>query len=428
MKSEEYDSINAYEADLAKRAVIPGGFTAATTSLSFIPGEKPVKNPLPMNISLILGEKDITSFGALFTRNSFPGAPIVIGKKRLTESILRGILINNKVANVCAPNGVEDAEAILTSLAEHLNLPASSLLPASTGIIGWQLPVTDIKEALPRLVEGLGTDTLLKVAKGIMTTDSFPKIRTVMAGDGRITAIAKGAGMIEPNMATMLVFILTDIDIPRDQLQACLTKAAKQSFNTISVDGDQSTSDMAVILSSSTIPCPSINDFEKALISVCKDLAEDIVRNGEGTSHVIKVTIKGSCSEELATGVGKAVINSPLVKTAIFGNDPNVGRIIGAIGDFLGNHHIDINTQHITITLGEIEIFTQGAFTIDNEKEIKLSHYLKNAQLNPEIKGFPEHNKTVDITIRIGEGTGSYTVIGSDLTYEYVRENADYRS
>jgi glutamate N-acetyltransferase/amino-acid N-acetyltransferase len=261
-----------------------------------------------------------------------------------------------------------------------------------------------------------------------MTTDSFPKIRTAKLRDGRITAIAKGAGMIEPNMATMLVFILTDIDLPKDQLEESLHKAVKQSFNTISVDGDQSTSDMAVILSSSIYPCSSIVDFEKSLISLCKDLAEDIVRNGEGTSHVIKVTTKGECNQELGTGIGKAVINSPLVKTALFGNDPNVGRIISAIGDFLGNHRINIDTRNISITLGEIEIFARGAFMIDNEKEIKLSGYLKETQLNPDIKGYPEHNKTVDITISIGEGPGSFTVIGSDLTYEYVRENADYRS
>ncbi|MBN2443317.1 MAG: bifunctional glutamate N-acetyltransferase/amino-acid acetyltransferase ArgJ [Spirochaetales bacterium] len=425
---EKYDSIKAYEIELKKRAVLPEGFKTAATSFTFFPRERPVKTPLKMNLSLLLADRDVTSFGAVFTKNLFPGGPILIGKKRMTGASVRGILINNKIANVCAASGVKDAESVLLHLAGLLGISGTSLLPASTGIIGWQLPMAEIKQNLQPLVEHLSTNSLFDVAKAIMTTDSFPKIRTITIGDGRITAIAKGAGMIEPNLATMLVFILTDIEISRELLQTYLTEAAHESFNTISIDGDQSTSDMAVILSSCKKKPTSTEEFRNALFSVCKSLAEDIVRNGEGTSHVIKVLVKGNDNKVIRAGIGKGIINSPLVKTAIFGNDPNVGRIIGAIGDFLGNHQINIDTGEMTLKLGDTEIFSKGAFLINPDKERTLSDYLKNAQLDPSVKGYPQHNKTVDITVILGEGDETSTIIGSDLSYEYIRENADYRS
>ncbi|MBN2534890.1 MAG: bifunctional ornithine acetyltransferase/N-acetylglutamate synthase [Spirochaetales bacterium] len=424
----EYTSKQAYEDTLKKRALLPEGFTCSTSSLTFFPGEKPVKNPLQMNLSLILSHRDITSFGAVYTQNRFPGAPVLIGKKRLLKPSVRGILVNNKISNVCTKTGVVDAEELLDSLGRILSIPGSSFIPASTGIIGWGLPVGEMKKALPLLVDNLNSASLFDVAKAIMTTDSFPKLRSTNLGKGRITAIAKGAGMIEPNMATLLVFILTDIEIPRMILQQFLADAVDVSFNTISVDGDQSTSDTAIILSSALTPCKSLDDFKNALITVCKDLAEDIVRNGEGTSHVIKVKVKGDCDVRTGTGIGKAIVNSPLVKTAIFGNDPNVGRIIGAIGDFLGNHRLDIDTKTVMIKMGETDIFSGSAFILTPAKEKQLYQYLKQAQLNPEEKGYPLHENSVEIEVRLGNGGNCYTIIGSDLSYEYVRENADYRS
>lgn len=430
---EEYVSKIAYETALKKRALMPEGFTCSTSSLTFSPGEKPVKTPLQMNLSLILADRDITSFGAVFTQNLFSGAPVLLGKKRCTQPSIRGILINNKIANVCTKNGISDAEELLDHLGRILKIPGTSLIPASTGIIGWCLPVDEMKKALPGLAANLAAaklpgGSLFDVAMAIMTTDSFPKIRSACVGEGRISAIAKGAGMIEPNMATMLVFILTDIDIPRTILQQCLSDAVEVSFNTISVDGDQSTSDTALILSSAVKSYTSRDEFQSALVAVCKDLADDIVRNGEGTSHVIKVMVKGDCDRKTGTGIGKAIINSPLVKTAIFGNDPNVGRIISAIGDFLGNHRVDVEIKTVSVKMGETEIFSNGAFMLTPAKEKKLFRYLKGAQLNPEKKGYPRHKKSVEIEVMIGYGENCYTVTGSDLTYEYVRENADYRS
>lgn len=424
---EQYTSKQAYESTLAKRALLPEGFCCSTSSLTFFPREKPVKTPLRMNLSLILADRDITLFGAVYTQNRFPGAPVIIGKKRLAQPSVRGILINNKISNVCAKTGVADAEELLGHLGRILGIPGTSFIPSSTGIIGWCLPVEEMKKALPGLVDSLD-GSILDVAKAIMTTDSFPKVRSAAVGQGRITAIAKGAGMIEPNMATMLVFILTDIEIPRDTLRQYLADAAGVSFNTISVDGDQSTSDTAIILSSAKKPCTSRDAFKDTLVTVCKDLAEDIVRNGEGTSHVIKVRVKGECDSKTGTGIGKAIVNSPLVKSAIFGNDPNVGRIISAIGDFLGNHQVDLDIKPMIIKMGETEIFSHGAFMLSPVKEEQLFQYLKQAQLNPGEKGYPLHENSVEIEVILGQGEKCYTVIGSDLTYEYVRENADYRS
>jgi glutamate N-acetyltransferase/amino-acid N-acetyltransferase len=261
-----------------------------------------------------------------------------------------------------------------------------------------------------------------------MTTDAYPKLRSVDLGSGRIVAIAKGAGMIEPNMATMLVFIFTDIDLPREDLRAALHQAVDLSFNRISVDGDQSTSDMAIIVSSRMAGSVPLGDFQQALNSVCQPLADDIVRNGEGTAHVMNVRIKGAQTDADACGFGKAVINSPLVKTAVYGNDPNVGRILMALGDYAGNHDVPISPEKTTVTICGHPVYHHGAFDLSPEKESAVSMALQSAMLQTAELGYPSHDKSVTIDIDVGIGSGQSEVLGSDLSYEYVRENADYRT
>jgi glutamate N-acetyltransferase / amino-acid N-acetyltransferase len=234
--------------------------------------------------------------------------------------------------------------------------------------------------------------------------------------------------MIEPNMRTMLVFIATDIDIDRRELQGCLERVAERTFNRISVDGDQSTSDMAIAFSSRKKPAVTAQQFEASLMRVCAPLAEDIVRNGEGTGHVMKVRMNGAASDEEAARVAKAIVNSPLVKTAINGNDPNVGRIMAAIGDDLGNHGADLDVGKAVLKLGDEEIFSSGRFRLGNETESRLSAYLVRAQIDPRLKGYPPHERCVEISCDLGRGRGSAEVLGSDLSQEYVRENADYRT
>jgi len=424
-----YTSLENYYGWLDEIGVLPEGFKVGTASLKFFPEERPVKDPLPMNLTLILADRPTRSFGARFTRNQFPGSPVVIGRKRLSEDSVSGILVNNKVSNVCAPRGEEAAEEVLSALGNLLGLPGSSFFPASTGIIGWGLPKREMTKALPAAVSALHAGSCLDAARAIMTTDAYPKIRSRKVGEGRIVAFAKGAGMIEPNLATMLVFVLTDVSVKREALRGILARACETSFNCISVDSDQSTSDTVLLLSSERKPAVSDNEFERALSEVCLDLARDIVRNGEGTAHVIKVRVSGAPSFELARGLGKAVVNSPLVKTAVYGCDPNVGRILSALGDYAGNHGVDpVLMRTASVAIGGEPIFLEGSFRLDREKEGRLFSYLKTTAMDPKEKKFPPHDLTVDIDVALEGGGGEATVYGSDLSYEYVRENADYRS
>ena len=238
-------------------------------------------------------------------------------------------------------------------------------------------------------------------------------------------------------MATMLSYILTDLDLPRSVLSRCLRNAVGKSFNTITVDGDQSTSDTVLVMSSKSVPSNGAADeaeFEAALGELCRGLAEDIVRNGEGTQHVVKVSVTGAPSDLLARDLGRFVVNSNLVKCAIAGCDPNVGRIVGAIGSFLGNvPGGEKLTEGLLVTLGGVDIFRDGAFQLDPAKEKLLSDYMFDTQLFPtdvpeHDRNYPTHMKNVDISIALKGGSGSCNVIGSDLTKEYVEVNADYRS
>ncbi|MDR2588365.1 MAG: bifunctional glutamate N-acetyltransferase/amino-acid acetyltransferase ArgJ [Spirochaetales bacterium] len=413
---------------LESLAGLPEGFRAAAAETSFFPKERPVEKPLPLRLALVLLDKPSAAFGALFTRNRFPGAPVLIGRERLKEGAVRGVLINNKISNVCAPRGVEDAEEVLGALAEPLGLRANAFFPASTGIIGWSLPVKEMKGALPGLCAGLHRGSCLDAARAIMTTDAYPKVHSVPVGEGRILGFAKGAGMIEPNLATMLVFLLTDIDIGQEALRQSLSRAAERTFNCMSVDSDQSTSDTVIALSSGTKPSVAPEVFEAALEEVCAKLAHSIVRNGEGVSHVMRLSVSGAKSFAEARDLAKAVVNSPLVKTAVYGNDPNVGRIVSAIGDWAGNSGIEMNGKNLLVRLGEETIFENGAFALEAAKEKLLSAYLQDAAMDPQNKKFPPHEKCVDIFVQMKDGDASAVVYGADLSREYVTENADYRS
>ncbi len=429
----EYADREQYRAALAQRAALPEGFRVATTRLEFFPAERTLEKPLPMNLALILADEPTELFAGCFTRNRFPGWPVVIGRERMAGRRLRGVLVNNKISNVNTAGGREDAERLLAALAEATKSRAEELVCASTGIIGWKLPVRDMDAALPRLAQGLHGNSYLPVAEAIMTTDAFPKLRSVEVplqggGRGRVVGVAKGAGMIEPNMATMLVFLLTDVEAPREELRGCLSQAVSRTFNRISVDGDQSTSDTVLLLSSGRKGPAQPGALAAAIAEVCARLAEDVVRNGEGTQHVMRVTVRGRLREEQALAAAKAVVNSPLVKTAVFGNDPNVGRVLSALGDYFGNHGIAAEPAEVSFAIGGVEVYSRGSFVLGPEAEGRLSAYMKSCQYTSGAEGFPAHERCVDIAISVGQGGGDIAVIGSDLSYGYVKENADYRS
>lgn len=425
-KMYQYRSIEEFETFLESQSALPRGFRCSTEKLEFFPAEKDLIEPLSMTLSLIALDKPTESFAGIFTKNALPGYPVLIGRELIKQKTCRGVIVNNKIANVCSPGGLEDSNSIRESL-ESLTGGEGFFFPSSTGIIGWKLPREEIKKKLPALVENLQSDTILPAARGIMTTDAFPKIRTGKVGKARITAIAKGAGMIEPNMATMLVFILTDADLPRDFLQKSLKEASDQSFNRLSIDSDQSTSDSALLLSSEEFPVDEI-EFQSVLDHLCLLLADDIVRNGEGTGHVIEVTVNGAERKEDALGLCKALVNSPLTKTAIYGNDPNVGRFLQALGDYAGNHGLKLKRESIQLKLGGSVVFQKGSFQLNEKKEQQLSDYLKDCSLETPCPGYPSHGKRVELEIELGLGSASARVLGSDLSYEYIRENADYRS
>ena len=431
-----FPSHAAHRAWLASQAALPAGFRTGTTRFEFTPREAP--KPAKMTLTLIALDRPTPDFAAVFTRNALPGAPVMVGRERLGEPALGAIIVNNKVSNVCAPGGVEASERVSATTAQLLGFTPGQVLPCSTGVIGWGLPVEAMVGALPQAVAALAGGSILPAAEGIVTTDLYPKVRRAAVGAGSIVGIAKGAGMIEPNLATMLVYILTDLTVPRAKLREILARVADASFNAISVDSDTSTSDTVALVSSGRVPCPDLVAFESALLTVCRDLAEDIVRNGEGVRHVIRVNVKQAASPALARALGKAIVNAPLFKCAVAGNDPNVGRLVQAIGKHVGASAPGTDLSRLQLKLGGIEIFAGGVFQLNPEKEAALVAHLRGAELYasaPPKDGvftaaidYPPHERCVEIEVDLGSGAATATVIGGDLTHEYVSENADYRS
>lgn len=421
---------------LREQSALPQGFKVGTTTFDFTPLE--ALKPARMTLTLITLDEPSADFGAVFTQNAFPGAPVIIGRQRQDESTLGALVINNKISNVCAPDGVATSEHICAAAAEVLAIQSGQIFPSSTGIIGWRLPAEAMVNALPAATAALQPETILPAAEGIVTTDLYPKVRSIQIGKGRIVGIAKGAGMIEPNLATMLVYVLTDIAIPREVLRSELTLAVNESFNRISIDSDTSTSDTVAIVSSGQVEDVAISDFRQGLRQVCRDLAEDVVRNGEGVRHVMRVHVKGAPDTKYATQLGRAVVNAPLFKCAIAGNDPNVGRLVQAIGRFVGNSAQSIDVKPMRLSIGGIEIFSNGEFMLDPSKEMALQSHLEAAQLyasQPTAQGvflppidYPAHERCVEIEVLLGVGPAEAIVLGGDLTHEYVTENADYRS
>jgi glutamate N-acetyltransferase/amino-acid N-acetyltransferase len=364
----------------------------------------------------------------------FPGAPIKVGRSRLAGGgPLHALVINNKVSNVCSGgDGIADAELVCQAVADALNLPggAETVLPSSTGVIGWRLPATELaQDVVPKAVAELQTKSGLNAASAIMTTDRYPKLRSKTLSSGaRIVGIAKGAGMIEPNMATMLSYIMTDATVPKDTLQSILTGAVDRSFNSISIDGDESTSDTCAIIASNQYPV-DLEEFEEALREVCLGLSADLVRNGEGTAHVMRVQIDNFPGSDFeARRLGRHIVNSPLFKCAVSGNDPNTGRLAAAIGSFMGKFKNDESVDKMSLSLGGRTIFSSGKFVLEGDSvEKELSSHMAGAQLGEEDE-WPKHQKCVEIGVDFANGSGSATVLGSDLTAEYVSVNADYRS
>lgn len=379
------------------------------------------KNKSKRDLSLIFSEVR-ASAASVYTTNLVKGAPLVVTKKHLADGMAQAIICNSGNANTCNANGIQVAEKMSELCAEQLGINAEDVVVASTGVIGLPLDVEPIANGLPALVTGLG-DNSYEAAEGIMTTDTIIKEIAVSfeinGKECKIGGIAKGSGMIHPNMATMLVFITTDCAVSSNMLQKALSSDIQNTFNMVSVDGDTSTNDMVTILANGmagndeiTEDGEAFKEFMKALNSVTVYLCKKIAGDGEGATKMIECKVTGAKELGIAKTVAKSVICSSLTKAAMFGADANWGRVLCAIG--YSGADVDVNKVDVAFIskAGEIDVCKNGSgvdFSEENAKAILLED---------------------EITIAISLNSGDFdaTAWGCDLTYDYVKINGDYRT
>ena len=380
------------------------------------------KNRTKRDLALIYSEVPATA-AAVYTTNLVKGAPLTVTKAHIANGYAQAVICNSGNANTCNANGVEIAEQMSELLAKEMGIKASDVVVASTGVIGQPLNIEPIQNGIPSLVAGLSKDGTDAAAEAIMTTDLAKKEIAVEFTVGgktcHIGGIAKGSGMIHPNMATMLVFITTDVAISAQMLQKALSSDIKDTFNMISVDGDTSTNDMVTVLANGmagnaeiTAEGEDFSEFMKALNTVTVYLCRTIAGDGEGATKLLECRVSGAKDIATAKTVAKSVICSSLLKAAMFGADANWGRVLCAIG--YSGADVDVNAVDVTFksAKGEITVCVNGAgveFSEEKAKEILLE-------------------REIDIVISVGNGEGAATAWGCDLTYDYVKINGDYRT
>ncbi|MFH1152582.1 MAG: bifunctional glutamate N-acetyltransferase/amino-acid acetyltransferase ArgJ [Pseudomonadota bacterium] len=377
-----------------------------------------IKKDGKYDLGIIFSEKP-ASAAALFTRNRVVAAPVVLGRERIQSGLCQAVVVNSGNANCfTGEKGLEDARTTARLASEYLGIPEPLVMVASTGVIGAPLPMEVIETGLHEVTSDMSAEKLEEFARAIMTTDKQMKISSktvsVKSGQFTITGIAKGSGMIKPDMATMLAFVCTDLDVSALSLKACLKKSCDLSFNRISVDGDTSTNDLVLALANgmSHVVIEDSDDsleFQKALDHVLLELATMIVRDGEGATKLVKITVAGALSPEDALTVARTVSESNLVKTAIYGEDPNWGRIIAAAG----RSGAEVDPGRMDLVFGDAQLVRQGVW-LGKDAEKKAAAIMKNPEL--------------DIVLDLNLGSFSDSVLFCDFSEEYVRINADYRS
>jgi glutamate N-acetyltransferase/amino-acid N-acetyltransferase len=383
-----------------KQPKFPQGFRCASRNCGLKPVDK--------DLALFVSERDAAA-AAVFTRNQFPGAPVILGRETIKAGLLRGIVVNSKVSNVATgERGVADARRMAAAAATECGTTPDRILVSSTGVIGVPLPIAKIEAGL-RGMTGELTDDPLVGARGIMTTDSHPKALSMSVGAATITWIAKGSGMIEPNMATMLAYIFTDAEFPRATLDRMLRRAVHVSFNMLSVDTDTSTSDTCAILANGLAGRVDEGVFQEALTAGCVRMTEILARDGEGALHLLRCTVRDAASETEARQVAKSLVNSPLIKTMVHGADPNVGRILMAVGKCFD----------ATIATAATNAWVNGHAVVRNGARVDFDDAEVRQALSTEV---------IDLVVSLGAGTESATAYGCDLTKGYVEENAAYYS
>jgi glutamate N-acetyltransferase / amino-acid N-acetyltransferase len=379
---------------------LPNGFVAYT-------GHAGLRDEPGDDLAVIVSRRPCVSSG-MFTRNLFEGPSVTISRARVAAGGARAIVVVAKNANVAnGPQGLRDAEEVTATVAAAVAVPADEVLIASTGVIGRPYPMDLLRAHLSGLRGAPFDADATQVARAMMTTDTVAKTAVQRAGPARVVGMAKGVGMIEPDMATLLVFVLTDAAVDPPTLRQAWRRAVDDTFNCLSVDTDTSTSDMAVVLANGAAGEVNVSALTVALRQVCLDLTLQLARDGEGATKLLTVTVRSASDAPQARRVAKAVVNSPLVKTAVHGADPNWGRVAMAIGKCQNDR--DIDPQRVVIRFGDLETYPTRP---DSAELQRLADLMAG-----------DH---VDIDVDLGIGSGEATVYGCDLSADYVRINADY--
>lgn len=363
-----------------------------------------------LDFTVIASQVPATAAG-VFTQSRFCGAAIPVGREHVANGQLQAFVINSKNANVATgEQGLANIREIVSLVARELQIDPQDILPSSTGVIGWQLPMEKMRAGIVGIGQQMREGQLHLCAQGIMTTDTHPKIGVRRIGEAVLVGMAKGSGMIEPNMATMLSYFVTDARIPAAQLQQLLKEAVDVSFNCLSVDTDTSTSDTVAIMANGLAGDVPLDEFRLALIDLAIELTKELARDGEGATKLLEVTVSDAATPAQARRVAKAIVNSPLVKTAVFGADPNWGRVAMAIGKC--DEQREIVPEKVSIAFGELIVY-QGQ-PLPQDRLSELTAYLQG--------------KEIAIRVSLDLGSSAATVWGCDLSYEYVRINGEYTS
>ena len=390
------------QAVLRGRGVTPRGFSygAISADVKGTGGTRP-------DLGLVFCDREAVASG-LFTTNLVKAAPVLIAMEQSRRGTLRAVLANAGNANACTgESGVADARSLMAEAGICLGVDPGQVSPMSTGIIGVKLPADRMREKIAGLVSSLGPDPEV-FARSIMTTDTFPKLARRKAGEAVVLGMAKGAGMIAPDMATTLAVVLTDAVISKQDLDNIIKRSIEKTFNAVTIDGDTSTNDVLMALSTCYVTV-NTDELETAIFEVIRDLALLIVRDGEGATKFVSITVQGAFSAADAKKAAMAVGNSLLVKTALFGADPNWGRIVAAVG-YSGAR---MDPGKVGVTVSGYRVVFSGT-EAEGFREETLHGLLRE--------------KDIDIVIDLGQGAGEFTVYTTDLSYDYVRINAEYRT
>ena len=394
------DAAPADDAATARPAVrLPRGFRADVANIGI--------KDTTADFVLVAADRPVPA-AAVFTQSRFAGCSVLLSREHSASGLSQAFVVLSKNANVATgAEGLANAREIVAGVAAALGCAATDVLIASTGVIGRQYPMGRVRAHLAGLQAPTGDDALA-AAIGIMTTDTHPKVAeaTVAGSAARVVGIAKGVGMIEPDMATLITLFFTDAAVDAATLDAVFRRVIDRTFNSVSVDTDTSTSDTAAILASSDAGAVALDAFESALGEVALALTKMVARDGEGATKLLEVNVDGARDDVQAKRVAKAIVNSPLVKTAVHGADPNWGRVAMAVGK--GND-ADIDQERVTIAFGPQQVYPTA---LDAEGLAQLATYMAG--------------DTVTINVSLGIGAGRWTVWGCDLSDGYVRINADY--